>query len=249
MLTNTNDKHSNPSPTLDLAQARRCGAAALRCRYNPDPAVIDADLATAIALEQQWLHEGESYSPTDIAARVYVCTSSALRIALEHGPAGITGLTGHYEYARKCALAVKKLRLAQNRKCPKYGREPSVAEVIKHVNDRKSTHRAARTESWQESYTTPLTGGLPSQERSFSEAICAQDEARQTLGEIAKQLSPLAQQALALGLEWGGELPTYRELAEYAGVSISEAGRAIRSIKDVANKSRLPSPINEQGGK
>jgi hypothetical protein len=251
MLTTTNDKHSDSSPsspTLDLAQARRCGKAALR-RYNPDPAVIDEDLATAIALEQQWLHEGEPYTPTQIATRVYVCTSSTLRIALEHGPAGLTGLTTHYEFARRCALAVKKLRLAQNRECPKYGIEPSVAEVINHVNDHRRRGCAARAEDWQISYTTTINPEIRGRERDHAEMICAQDEAKRTLSEIAQQLSPLAQQALALSLEWGGVLPTHRELSEITGVSISTAGQAIQEIKRVAKNLRDPAPIDEQGGK
>jgi len=243
----TNDKHSNPSPskpTLDLAQARRCGAAALRCRHNPDPAVIDGEYATAIALEQAWKLGGELCGP-EMTAKWHLNTATAIRDLCEHGPAGLTGLSKHYEYSRKCAKAAEKLRIAQNLGCPKVGVEPSRAEVIEYVNAHRGKHRASRVGDWQKTYTSPLSGDPQNQERDFTDEICDQDEARQTLSDLAEHLSPLAQQALTLGVELGGELPNARELAEYAGVSISTARRAILLIQGLRTNLATPAPLTK----
>jgi len=231
MLTTTNQNYSNPSPskpTLDLAQARRCGAIALKRRYNPDPAVIDADLATAIALEQAWRLGASLCSPSQIEAKWHLSTATAIRDLCEHGPAGVTGMSGQAMRRRYARAMVAKLRA-------KDGSQPTAAQVVEALNmvRRPQLGKVTKADLTPQPSAVPLPPLLPDDLRDFDEMICDQDEAQRMLDEIASQLSPLARQVLDLGLEMDGDLPTPKEIERELGISRDSADRLLAQIRRV----------------
>ena len=234
MLTTTNQNNTTPSitsitPEQACRQAERCGRAALRGRPNPDPAVIDVDLAGAIALEHMWRLGGELYAPGQIAAIAHMMTRTAIRDLCDHGPSGMTGMSGAAMRRRYAQATIAKLRA-------KHGCEPTPELVIATLNmtSRPQLGRVTKADLTSQPSAVPLPPLLPDDRRDFTEMICDQDEAQRMLDEIAAGLSPLAQQALALGLEWGGDrLPTPKEIERELGISRDAADRLLAQIRRV----------------